>query len=165
MKVYLDEVRRIVAVLDEHTHHVLVSTDDYIFEANQLDELKTLGVETIRSLDIESEDPRIWLSFAPGTAMIQAPNPSLEVRGLISDIDAILDPCHRRWWQWTARKKRDRAGREQVMNYSTVILKDRAEATGFFKRKKDDILLLLIGAIFGAIVGAAVTTVIALLVK
>jgi hypothetical protein len=165
MRIYLDEVRRIVEILRDNTHHVNISTDDFVFVPEELDQLKQLGVERIRSLDIESEDPRIWLSLAPGTAMIQSSSPSPAARGLIAEIEAVLHPCRRRYWQWVPRKKTDRAGREQVMNYSTVVLKDRAEATGFFKRKKDDILLLLIGAIFGAIFGAAVTAVIALLVK
>jgi hypothetical protein len=153
-KLYLDEVSEIVEILRQHTlGDVQIATDDY--EADDVDDLRELGLKKIHSLDIESQEPHVWVSFAPGTAMIQSPDSSAVSRGIVAEIEEALQPRRRNWF-WQPRKKRDKAGREQVMNYSTIMLKNRAEAESFFKRKQDDILLLVVGAIVGGAVTVGV---------
>jgi hypothetical protein len=144
IKIYLDEVERVVEILRTRTNAVVyIAAGDV--EVDEVEELRTLG-KRLNSLDIGAAG--LWVNLGPATATIRAVDPTLGNRGIVAEIEDVLRPCRRR--VFTPSKRRDSAGRESVTNYSTIMLERRAEHSTFLSRKKDDMLLLVIGAAVGA---------------
>jgi hypothetical protein len=145
LKIYIDDVERVVEILREHCQSVEVATEDY--ELDGVDELEGLEEERIDALEIQAFDPQIKVTLDPAGAVVYADDPSPKNKGIVGDIVELLRQRRRSaWYAFLLRNKEGNITR----GYSTIVLKRRAEDVGFFFRKRDDILLLVVGAAIGS---------------
>ena len=146
VKLYLDDIERIVEILREGTRATLeIATGEY--ELDNVSELLDLDKERIPDLHIHSRTATpISLDFSYESAVIQSSSSTAEIRGVIAMVEDVLAGCRRSiLWRFLHQSSQN----AEIRGYSTIILKRRAEDPSFLKRKKDDVILLLAGAALG----------------
>jgi hypothetical protein len=133
-RIYLDQIEELVSLLAEHCERLLLVSGD--FEYDTLDDLlENVRAEKIFDLTIQGERPWIGVAMKYGEApILEAEGGSPEAKGLANDVVEILS-----------------SGPRTVSTHSTVILKRRVDAPNFVQRNKDQLLMLLIGLVAGAV--------------
>ncbi|MBE9501872.1 MAG: hypothetical protein IMY87_05550 [Chloroflexi bacterium] len=95
LKIYLDDLRSIYEVLKQHAKSIVIETEEY--SVPSVDALKEVEVEEIHHLIIRSDNPYIHIDLLPQSASLYVSEDSTYNRGILSEVEEILNRCKRRW--------------------------------------------------------------------
>jgi len=93
-RMYLDDVKAIYDILKNNCGSVEITTDKY--EISDVTKLKDIGESQIHTLNFECRDPYISINLFPSHGRIYISEDSTITRGILSQIEDILNKCKRK---------------------------------------------------------------------
>ena len=93
-RMYLDNVQAIYNILKNNCSSVTIETDKY--EISDVAQLKDAGVSEIHTMRIKGDNPYISIDLLPDRSSIYISEDSTINRGILSQIEDILETCERK---------------------------------------------------------------------
>lgn len=145
---------------------------------------KTVDKGYVSHLHITARDPHVSIEFEPYSARVYISEDTNALRGLLVKITELVEKRKRRVWRFTQNflpslpigasvyaflEKRLEIAlpllllgtvwhfwtfRQSTQRYSTIWLKPKEQAPGFFERNKDKLVLAVLSGILGALAKA-----------
>ena len=97
VKLYLDDIERILDIIRETCPETTMETDEYA--VGEVAQLESLGRDSINTLDIECSRPYITLQFRPYVTSLYIGQDTAEARGVFEKVKTVL-VANRRRPQW-----------------------------------------------------------------
>jgi hypothetical protein len=188
VKIYIDDIEKIISLFDENKIKYTLQTDQYKYES--LSELLDSKKEkSIGSLKIQTFEPYISIEFEKKWAIIYVSSDETFITGLFHKIDRIINQSKRiisfsysYYFVWVLNfllltiALINRGGKLypqyigisfsiislfwisrifyiRYVRYSSIQLIRKEHVSNFFQRKRDDLILSLLSALIGAILG------------
>lgn len=189
VKIYVDDLEKIVAVLDDNSIKYSLETDNYKYDS--LTELINATADRkTKNLKIQTSNPYMTIEFHKMWAKIYVSVDDMLTTGLFHKIDEIINQSRRLipffysysfvwlvnillpiesallnrdgklfpeyidttlyilWVFWLAR-----ATYIRLVKHSSIQLIKKEHVSSFLQRKRDDLILALLSALVGAILG------------
>lgn len=189
VKIYIDDLEKIVAVLDDNSIKYSIETDFYKYD-NLTELIKYSTDKAHKNLKIQTSNPYMTIEFHKMWAKIYVSVDDMLTTGLFHKIDEIINQSRRLipffysyyfvwivnillpienalinrdgklfheyidttlyilWILWLARTTYIR-----LVKHSSIQLIKKEHVSSFFQRKRDDLILALLSALVGAILG------------
>lgn len=189
VKIYIDDLEKVVAVLDDNSIKYSIETDFYKYDS--LAELVNSSTDrNTKNLKIQTANPYMTIEFHKMWAKVYVSVDDMLTTGLFHKIDEIINQSRRLipffysyyfvwlvnillpiesalinrdgklfpeyfdttlyilWILWLAR-----ATYIRLVKHSSIQLIKKEHVSSFFQRKRDDLILALLSALVGAILG------------
>lgn len=189
VKIYLDDLEKIVAVLDDNSIKYFIETVDYKFD-NLTELINAVPDQELKSIKIDTSNPHMTIEFHQKWAKIYVSVDNMLTTGLFHEIDTIINHSKRFIpflysyyfvciinilllignvfmnrneqlfpeyivmtlnvisFLWIAYVIYIR-----LVKHSSIRIIKEEHVSNFFKRKRDDLILVLLSALVGAILG------------